>query len=78
LITLLRCAAIFESFEPLFNLYLHSIVTKNPLNFANCFTLRITKLMAKFDSVSLLNSFSHLARKQNLTNTLYSTSLGDQ
>ncbi|PSN45938.1 hypothetical protein C0J52_20208 [Blattella germanica] len=38
--------------------YHHSIVTKHPLNFANCFTMRITKLLAKFDAVSLLNSFS--------------------
>ncbi|PSN54762.1 hypothetical protein C0J52_20220, partial [Blattella germanica] len=66
-------------FEPLFNLcYPHSIVAKNPLNFTNCFTLRITKLLAKFDAVCLLNSFSHLARKQNPTSTHYSTSLGDQ
>ncbi|PSN32205.1 hypothetical protein C0J52_24595, partial [Blattella germanica] len=73
------CAAIFESVEPLFNLcYTHSIETKNPLNFTNCFTLRITKLLAKFDVVSLLNSFSHLTRKQNPTSTHYSTSIGDQ
>ncbi|PSN38960.1 hypothetical protein C0J52_24457, partial [Blattella germanica] len=62
-----------------FNLcYPHSNVTKHPLNFTNCFTLRITKLLTKFDVVSLLYSFSHLARKQNLKNTHNSTSLGDQ
>ncbi|PSN31126.1 hypothetical protein C0J52_23112, partial [Blattella germanica] len=46
-----RCAAIFESIEPLFNLcYPHSIVTKHPLNFTNCFNLRINKLLTKFDA----------------------------
>ncbi|PSN45495.1 hypothetical protein C0J52_22167 [Blattella germanica] len=51
LITLHKFAAIFESVEPLFNLcYPHSIVTKHPLNFTNCFNLRITKLLTKFDA----------------------------
>src|SRR5215469_15299083 len=68
----------FETVEPLFNLcYTHRIVSKHLLNLTNRFALRITKLLTKFDSIPLLNTFSHFVRMGNPTKTLCSTSLTD-
>jgi hypothetical protein len=48
-------AAIFESIVPLLNLCdAHSIIAKNPLNLPNGFHLAVTKLLAKFDAIPLL------------------------
>ena len=59
------CAAIFESVEPLLNLcYPYNMVYKHLLNLTNCFALRITKFFIKFDTVSLLSSFSHRERNK--------------
>ena len=67
LVTLHRCAAIFEFVEPLLNLCCpYSIISKHLLNLTNCFALRITKLLPKFDAVSLLNSFSHRERNKKI------------
>ena len=70
------CVAIFQSVEPLVNLcYHHSIISKLLLNVTNCFALRITKLLTKFDAVSLL---SHREEITNLMNAYNSTSFGAQ
>jgi len=63
-VALHRCAAIFELVVPLFNLCdAHGIVTENPLNLLNGFHLAVTKLLAKFDAIPLLESFRHFRRK---------------
>jgi hypothetical protein len=63
-VALHRHAAIFELIVPLLNLCdAHSIVTKNPLNFLNGFHFAITKLLAKFDAIPLLESFHNFRRK---------------
>jgi hypothetical protein len=56
--------SIFESILPLLNLCdAHSIIAKNPLNLLNGFHVAFTKLLAKFDAIPLLKSFSHFRRK---------------
>jgi hypothetical protein len=37
----------------------HGIIAKNPLNLSNGFHLAITKLLAKFDAIPLLELFRH-------------------
>ena len=65
LVTLHWFAAIFLIIWTFLNLcYHHSIVYKHLLNLTNCFALRITKLLTKFDAMSLLNSFSHRERNK--------------
>jgi hypothetical protein len=59
-----RRTAIFESVVPLLNLRdAHNIVPENPLNLSNDSHLAIAKLLAKFDAMSLLESFLHFRRK---------------
>jgi hypothetical protein len=41
----------------------HGTVAENPLNLPNGFHLAITKLLAKFDAILLLESFRHFGRK---------------
>jgi hypothetical protein len=63
-VTLHQHADIFESTVPLLNLCdAHSIIAKNPLNLPNGFHLAITKPLAKFDAIPLLESFRHFRRK---------------
>jgi hypothetical protein len=58
-----RHAAIFESIVPLVNLCdAHSFVAKIPLYVANGFHFAIAKLLANFDAILLLESFSHFCR----------------
>jgi hypothetical protein len=63
-VTLHWRAAIFDSIVPLLNLcFAHSIVDKNPTDLPNGFHLAITKLLAKFDEVPLLELFCHFCGK---------------
>jgi hypothetical protein len=39
----------------------------------NCFTLGITKLLAKFDAVALFNVFRHCAQNKNATSMCYTS-----
>jgi hypothetical protein len=41
----------------------HGIIAENPLNLPKSFHLAIAKLLAKFDSIPLLESFRHFRRK---------------
>jgi hypothetical protein len=63
-IALHQSAAIFESVALLLNLCdAHGIVAENPLNLPNVFHWSITKCLAKFDAIPLLESFHHFRRK---------------
>jgi hypothetical protein len=56
--------AIFESVVPFLNLCdAHGIFAENLLNLPNGFHLAISKLLAKFDAIPLLESFRHFGRK---------------
>jgi hypothetical protein len=41
----------------------HGIVAENWLNLPNGFHLAVTKLLAKFDAIPLLEAFCHFHRK---------------
>ena len=83
LVTLRLCAAIFESIEPLLNLcYTHRIFfilqTSAESYELFCFENQQVFFLRKNDAVPLLNTFSHIEKIGNPTNTLCSTSLSDR
>jgi hypothetical protein len=60
LVTILQYAAIFEAVKPLFDLRsTHCTIAESLLNLSDCFRFGISKLLAKFDAVPLLHTFSH-------------------
>jgi hypothetical protein len=53
----------------------HRIVAENTLNLPNRFLLAITKLLAKFDAIPLIESFCHFCRNNNAMHAAYTLSL---